>query len=432
MFHVSELPKTFQDAVRVTRAVGIPYLWIDSICIIQYGDNKADWDREAARMKDVYSGAYCTIAATAAKNSHSGFLDRQTLTEYVCVHDNAEKQFFLSTDIDDFDCEVVKAPLNSRAWVFQESVLSRRTIHFSANQMYWECGEGIYCENLTKLKGLNADKYFTMDPEYPARLLCQSSNSPTLAFEYGVIFLIEEYSKRQLTFAHDRPIAIAGLEQRLTDAFHCESRFGVLESSLHHTLLWYPSGHKPADLSWSDTVPSWSWMACPGAVTIQKWFHLFSVGNAEYESFWQYWKQSCREGYQGLAGMNVNTNVSFRKGSKTELSADLAVLVDCTIHWRDRNDYAGLAPEFRHALRGTTGKIIGYIVFDAERIPNLDNIYCVILAKISAQFIPGFQGDHCLVMIVSPTGKDGAFRRIGCGSAPRDNLVRLENNVRII
>lgn len=54
-FHVAELPKSFQDVVKVTRTVGIRYLWIDPICIIQYGDEGADWKREAELMKDVYS-----------------------------------------------------------------------------------------------------------------------------------------------------------------------------------------------------------------------------------------------------------------------------------------------------------------------------------------------------------------------------------------
>lgn len=151
-FHVSELPKTFQDAVKVARAMGVPYLWIDTLCIIQYGDGKADWEREARRMKNVYSGAYCTIAATSAANAHSGFLDTHHRTDYVCVEDSKGKHFFASTDVDDFDNDVLAAPLNARAWVFQESVLSRRIVHFSANQMYWECGKGVYCENLTRLK----------------------------------------------------------------------------------------------------------------------------------------------------------------------------------------------------------------------------------------------------------------------------------------
>jgi hypothetical protein len=150
-FSVSELPKTFRDAVIVTRELGVPYLWIDSLCIIQYGDNKADWNRESRRMESVFSQAYCTIAATAAADSNAGFLERDIRTSHVYVQDASGNEFYISDDIDDFDEDVGKAKLNTRAWVMQEAVLSRRTIHFSDKQIYWECGQGIYCENLTRL-----------------------------------------------------------------------------------------------------------------------------------------------------------------------------------------------------------------------------------------------------------------------------------------
>jgi hypothetical protein len=151
-FSVSELPKTFQDAVLVTRELGILYLWIDSLCIIQYEDSGEDWKRESCLMESVFSRAYCTIAATAASDSNAGFLKRDISTNSVYVQDFCSKEFYVSTDIDNFDEDVGKAKLNTRAWVMQERVLARRTIHFSANQIYWECGERVYCENLMQLQ----------------------------------------------------------------------------------------------------------------------------------------------------------------------------------------------------------------------------------------------------------------------------------------
>ena len=151
-FSISDLPKTFQDAVKVTRELRVPYLRIDSLCIIQYGDNKEDWKRESRRMEKVFSSAYCTIAATSAVHSKAGFLKRNVNTEYIRVQDALSRRFYICTSIDDFNNDVEEAQLNTRAWVMQERVLSRRTIHFSNNQTYWECGEGVYCENLTRLE----------------------------------------------------------------------------------------------------------------------------------------------------------------------------------------------------------------------------------------------------------------------------------------
>jgi hypothetical protein len=150
-FRISDLPMTFQDAIRVTRELRVPYLWIDSVCIIQYGDNGEDWERESRRMEEVFSSAYCTIAATSASNSNAGFLERNLGSNYVLVQDASGRRFYVCDDMDDFEKDVEKARLNRRAWVMQERVLSRRTIHFTANQTYWECGEGVYCENFTRM-----------------------------------------------------------------------------------------------------------------------------------------------------------------------------------------------------------------------------------------------------------------------------------------
>jgi hypothetical protein len=152
-FRISELPKTFQDAIRVTKELGIQYLWIDSLCIIQEGDNGEDWRKESKLMETVYSSAYCTIAATSAKDMKDGFLDREASPEYLHVRSISGQGLYVCAGSDDFESDVETAELNTRVWVVQERVLSLRTIHFSANLMYWECGAGIHCENLTTMIG---------------------------------------------------------------------------------------------------------------------------------------------------------------------------------------------------------------------------------------------------------------------------------------
>ena len=149
-FGMGDLPLNFRDAVKVARGLEIQYLWIDSLCIIQGTDG--DWKEESQRMEDVYASAYCTVAATSAVNSDAGFLRRKMSSEYVCVQDDSGRAVYVCTDVADFDKEVDGAKLNTRAWVMQERFLSCRTIHFGANQTYWECGGGVYCEDLTQLK----------------------------------------------------------------------------------------------------------------------------------------------------------------------------------------------------------------------------------------------------------------------------------------
>jgi hypothetical protein len=101
-------------------------------------------------MEDVFSSAYCVIAASSATDQHDGFLNtREAVKVLSWRQDNTD--VWISEFIDDFKSHVLDGPLNRRGWVFQERALARRTIFFSDKQMYWECGEGVRCESLTRM-----------------------------------------------------------------------------------------------------------------------------------------------------------------------------------------------------------------------------------------------------------------------------------------
>lgn len=142
------MPATFQDAITTTRELGQRYLWIDSICIIQGPDG--DFPEEAKRMEDVFSSAYCVIAASSATNQHDGFLSQRENSEILRIGRD-QHQAWISPFVDDFQAHVLDGPLGRRGWVFQERALSRRTIFFTNQQIYWECGEGVRCETLTSM-----------------------------------------------------------------------------------------------------------------------------------------------------------------------------------------------------------------------------------------------------------------------------------------
>jgi hypothetical protein len=143
-----KLPATFKDAVTVTRALGKRYLWIDSLCIIQGDDG--DFQTEAVRMADVYSGAYCVLAASCATDHYDGFLKRRSRRDHVTLEHGGE-QYHICETIDDFKAHVLDGALNRRGWVLQEHALARRTIFFTEHQTYFECKDGVRCESSTKL-----------------------------------------------------------------------------------------------------------------------------------------------------------------------------------------------------------------------------------------------------------------------------------------
>ena len=102
-------------------------------------------------MEDVYSSAYCTLAASSAKNPNDGFLVPRKDNKFLTFHMNGFP-VYVSRFMDDFEKHVLQGPLSKRGWVMQERALARRTIFFTDRQTYFECGEGVRCETLAKME----------------------------------------------------------------------------------------------------------------------------------------------------------------------------------------------------------------------------------------------------------------------------------------
>ena len=153
------LSPNMQHAITITIALGFSYIWIDSLCIIQEDRNgretgeisndwKADWSAEAKKMGSVYSGAACTIASTGSASSAGGCFHSRSQTSLRPCRIGVSSPDALSPrwvyarrdDIFSFERGVDLAPLNTRGWVMQERLLSRRILHFGADMLYWECG----------------------------------------------------------------------------------------------------------------------------------------------------------------------------------------------------------------------------------------------------------------------------------------------------
>lgn len=137
---LDDLPKTFRDAVELTKSIGLRYIWIDSLCIIQ--DDIHDWKKEAAKMADVYRNAFCTIAATGSKSDEEGiFLQRRRQDVFQLPYNAANTYIAATSSEDDVAAmlELHQSPLSARGWTMQERLLSRRIIHFTDTRVIWEC-----------------------------------------------------------------------------------------------------------------------------------------------------------------------------------------------------------------------------------------------------------------------------------------------------
>jgi hypothetical protein len=127
---MNSLPNTICDAVVITRKLGVRYLWVDALCILQGTDETArgDWEIESPKMADIYSGAFLTIAAALAPNTHHGiFPTRQRLKlglPYVTMPYIAACTpgitGHVSLGFEETRFDILKEPLYSCAWALQE------------------------------------------------------------------------------------------------------------------------------------------------------------------------------------------------------------------------------------------------------------------------------------------------------------------------
>jgi hypothetical protein len=259
-----EMTKTFQDAVAITRNLGMSYLWIDSLCICQ-GDRK-DWEIEASRMAEVYANSYTTIAAASAHDGSMGcFMRRPRRKYYPFIYTSTEG---ISGEVNAFLVPVEKArfineyqlmrdePLSIRAWTMQERMLSPRTLFFATDQMYFECKEQFWAEDGVRISGryLGVDGHG--DTSDPANI---QKHLRSLWDE-----LMDFYGGRKLTVASDKLPALSGLAKRIEGMLQDEYVAGLWGSTLLGDLLWQisrPGGPWPPKYR----APSWSWLSIDGA-----------------------------------------------------------------------------------------------------------------------------------------------------------------------
>ncbi|KAJ8133546.1 hypothetical protein O1611_g71 [Lasiodiplodia mahajangana] len=390
---VDSLPSTFKHAIEVTRQLGLRYLWIDSLCIIQ-GEG-GDFDEQAKLMETVFSSAYCVIAATCAKGMSSGFLNSRR-REIFRFEKPGESAVYVCEPIDNFQLEVIEGPLNKRGWVLQERALARRTIYFAENQTYWECGYGVRCETSTRMK--NNQAAFLGDPQFPRMAMESTKGGQIRLYE----LLYKQYSRLDFTKIHDRPLAIAGIEQRLIRAFETQGGYGVFTRYFGRSLLWQRGETllEPIQFPQSQPyqVPSWSWMAYKGAID----FMNLPFGEVEWE------QKEIRSPWSPptpTLASSSRLNTTHSTGWHTAAT-------------NGKNDLMATARDFSVAADC-------HIIYDRGEGPKDRVVKCVIVGR--SKVAMGANRTHYVLVIAKK--KDGGsysrYERIGVAELP-GNLITLD------
>jgi hypothetical protein len=305
----NKIPPTFQHAIELTHRLGLRYLWIDSLCILQ--DSLDDWRHEGSSMADIYSKSYVTFAASSAFGSADGFYKKrsnenqrrfQSHTLKQSKDDNVPFNILVWEDFPIANKSFVTGdlPLSQRAWAYQERLLSPRTVHFADDMLYWECSSMTTNEVGGRMTGLESTEVVhTVKAllsgraiESPSETMMSNANNTTHASESRLRItwynIVKRFTRCYLTYPGDILPALQGVARRMQSLRQCSYYTGLWKDTLCSDLLWISDAHPPRPpLDCKYRAPSWSWAAMDGPVVwpysqnaLKREIHVISVSTS--------------------------------------------------------------------------------------------------------------------------------------------------------
>jgi hypothetical protein len=284
------LPKTIRDAILVTRALQIPYIWVDSLCIVQ--DDFLDWEVEAARLKGYLENCTFTLGAASSPALATGFLNFRD--DQRCYTFNAQTvgslpgaKVHLRQSLPPVWDALSREPLLNRLWTLQELTICSRSILFGSSRIVWNCRTTMVSDasesDMTPIwdtcLGIDVLLAASATPEREKPLIPskdqdakidQSLASPSSLDTpvYNAWHNIVEYSSRlKVTFERDRLPALSALAAIAGERLHNDMYIaGLWRNNLHRDLLWHRAD-APLQKTAGSAAPSWSWAAYTGRIS---------------------------------------------------------------------------------------------------------------------------------------------------------------------
>jgi hypothetical protein len=279
------IPTTIKDAIDVVKAIGERYLWVDALCIMQDVDDD-EKHHQISAMDWLYSKAILTIIAAEGLSSMDGL-------QGVREDSRSIKQDSVQVGPDVCLLAPIKVPQdldttvwNSRAWTFQERLLSRRLLIFKSGQMTWHCRGAMAHEDMPApetgapykpLRWLTLRKqYLASDGKVDGSIMIfpdQSTHIVRSETFNQYAKLLGQYTHRQMTNDGDILNALGGLLHIFRQFFKFPMKYGLPEILFDVALLWQPAEKlAPRKTGGNTKFPSWSWAGWTGQVKYEEPF----------------------------------------------------------------------------------------------------------------------------------------------------------------
>lgn len=291
----NEMTPLLRDVIKTAVKLSVPYLWIDSLCIIQ--DDPVDWGKESIVMDRVYGNAYVTLCPLSSQSCHQGFLRRDfprlpipfissRYPEYSGFYEVRFRRALIGgrgvdtpSGSNPFTEDIKSSKWIRRGWTFQEAALSTRMIFFGATSIHFLCPtwQRTECQqeppnHISRTR--RGDRLSTLEYGHgfiQIRALSHGENSIPYLYEAWKQ-MVSVYSKRLFTNALDTLPALSGMAAYFQSHLPVEDEyiFGSWKLRFSEHLLWNCSASSTNHPRYLDELlsqlksrtrgaPSWSW-----------------------------------------------------------------------------------------------------------------------------------------------------------------------------
>jgi len=257
-----QIPLTIAHTISLAQKLGMRYLWVDSLCIVQ--DDPVTRKHQIENMGSIFANGSLTIIATEGEHSNHGISGIRDLSQ---PRQSTQQIFALPNGIRVCHVPTVHsedAKWDTRGWTYQEDFFSSRKLIFGRARVTWKCRKAEFREDF--------------EVDRPSIPLPQRLTSLENFIDYGwpdlfsYAITCQLFNTRVFTYARDANLAFAGLCSVLCAKYDGGFLHGLPEMFFDVAMLWQPGNElerRSSSVSSTTTLPesllpSWSWMGWHG------------------------------------------------------------------------------------------------------------------------------------------------------------------------